>query len=129
MLKPAGHVPTIAALLLLFAATASAQSGKEDYQHYCAACHALDGRGKGTWRGTEIPDLTGLSQKNGGVFPSSEVAEVVDGRSRALWHQHQRDMPYWGELFQLEAGNPAAKEQVQARIAAIVDYVRSLQKK
>ena len=111
------------------AAKASAQSGVEDYRHYCAACHGLDGKGKGTWNGTEVPDLTRLSQENGGKFPSEEVQKVVDGRSQSRWHQRRRDMPYWGEVFDLEAQGPASKAQVQARIASIVKYIQNLQEK
>jgi mono/diheme cytochrome c family protein len=108
----------------------SAQSGKEDYRRYCAACHGLDGRGEATtWNGTEVPDLSRLSLKNGGKFPFEEVQMVVDGRSKSKWHQRRRDMPYWGEVFEMEARNTASNEKVEARIAAIVDYVRGLQEK
>ena len=128
MLRLTSGFAVIVVLILLWAARSSAQSGREDFQRYCAACHGLDGEGKGTWNGTEVPDLTRLSQKNGGRFPFEEVREVVDGRSRSRWHQRRRDMPYWGEVFQLEEENPASKAKVEARIAAIVDYIRSLQK-
>ena len=113
----------------LCAAKAWAESGREDYQHYCAACHGLDGKAKGNWHGTEMPDLTRLSRENAGTFPSEEIRKVVDGRSQSRWHQPHRDMPYWGEVFELEAKNPAAKAKVEARIAAIVDYIRGLQGK
>jgi len=129
MLRLTSRLAVVVVLIVLWAAKASAQPGREDYQHYCAACHGLDGKGKGTWNGTEVPDLTHLSQKNGGRFPFEEVHEVVDGRSRSRWHQRRREMPYWGEVFQLEEENPASKAKVEARIAAIVDYIRSLQQK
>ena len=35
-----------AALLLLSAGSALAESGQADYRHYCASCHGLDGKGK-----------------------------------------------------------------------------------
>ncbi len=129
MLRKTSGFAVILVLALLCAARASAQSGREDYQHYCAACHEQDGKGKGEWNGTALPDLTRLSQNNGGRFPSEEVQKVVDGRSQPLWHQRHRDMPYWGEIFQLQEENPASKAKVEARIAAIVDYVRGLQEK
>jgi len=116
-------------LTLLCAAKASAQSGREDYQHYCAACHQQDGKGKGDWNGTEVPDLTSLSRNNAGRFPFEELQKVVDGRNQPVWHQRQREMPYWGEVFQLEEDNPASRAKVEARIAAIVDYIRGLQRK
>jgi len=129
MLRVPCRLAIVVVLIVLLAAKASAQSGREDYQHYCAACHGLDGRGKGTWNGTEVPDLTHLSRENGGKFPFEDIHKVVDGRSQSRWHQRRRDMPYWGEIFELEEGNSASKAKVEARIAAIVDYVRSLQEK
>ncbi len=125
MLKLTFRLAVVVVLILPWSAKALAQSGREDYRHYCAACHGLDGRGKGTWNGTEVPDLTRLSQKNGGKFPFEEIHQVVDGRSQPVWHQRRRDMPYWGEVFALEENHT----KVEARIAAIVDYVRDLQAK
>ena len=129
MLRMIPGLSVIVVLALLCAAKASAQSGREDYQHYCAACHGQDGKGKGEWNGTEVPDLTHLSRDNSGRFPSEDVQKVVDGRSQPLWHQRTRDMPYWGEIFQLEEKGPASRAKVEVRVAAIVDYVRGLQQK
>jgi len=129
MLRLPYRLAVVVVLIFLWAARATAQSGKEDYQHYCAACHGSDGRGEGTWNGTEVPDLTRLSQENGGKFPFEEIHIVVDGRSQSKWHQRRRDMPYWGEVFETEEENPASKGKVEARIAAIVDYIRGFQKK
>ena len=129
MLRMITGLSVIVVLALLCAAMASAQSGREDYQHYCAACHGQDGKGKGEWNGTEVPDLTHLSRDNSGRFPSEDVQKVVDGRSQPLWHQRTRDMPYWGEIFQLEEKGPASRAKVEARVAAIVDYVRGLRQK
>jgi hypothetical protein len=129
MLRKTSRFAVIVVLALLCGTRALAQSGRDDYQHYCAACHGQDGKGKGEWNGTAVPDLTRLRRNNGGRFPSEEIQKVVDGRSQPLWHQRHRDMPYWGEIFQLEEDNPASKAKVEARIAAIVDYVRGLQEK
>lgn len=119
----------VVAFISMFATNVAAQPGKGDFQHYCAACHGPAGKGGGTWQGTKVPDLTRLSQENGGVFPAEQVRKVVDGRNTPRWHQRVRDMPYWGEIFEAEADTPAAKAQVQARIAAIVDYVKGIQEK
>ena len=129
MLRMSSGLFVIVVLAVLCAEKASAQSGREDYQHYCAACHGQDGNGKGEWNGTEVPDLTHLGRDNGGRFPFEDVQKVVDGSSQPLWHQRRRDMPYWGEIFQLEEKGPASKAKVEARVAAIVNYVRGLQRK
>ena len=118
----------VVALTLLWAPKAPAQSGKEDYQQYCAACHGPNGKG-GTWNGIDVPDLTRLSQQNGGQFPVEEIRKVVDGRSQSRWHQRRRDMPYWGDIFEIEEGNLASKAKVEARIRSIVDYIQGLQSK
>ena len=129
LLRFTAKLVVVVVLILPWAAKASAQSGREDYQHYCAACHGQDGKGKGEWNGTAVPDLTRLSRNNGGRFPSQDVQKVVDGRSKPQWHQRSRDMPYWGEIFQLQEDNPSSKAKVDARIAAIVDYIRGFQEK
>ncbi len=116
-------------LIVISAAYAYAHSGEADYRHYCASCHGLDGKGRGTWNGTRVPDLTQLRRKNGGKFPFEDVYQVVDGRSKLPWHQRRPDMPYWGQVFQEEEKEPGAKAKVEARIAAIVNYVRGLQEK
>jgi mono/diheme cytochrome c family protein len=120
----------IAAILLaIYSSRALAQSGEVDYRHYCASCHGLNGKGRGTWNGTPVPDLTQLRRKNGGKFPFEDVYRVVDGRSKWPWHQRRPDMPYWGQVFEEEGKEPAVKAKVEARIAAIVDYIRNLQEK
>jgi len=120
----------VVVVFIAFCATSvAAQSGKDDFQHYCAACHKSDGKGGGTWQGTKVPDLTRLSEDNGGVFPIDAVRMVVDGRSMPRWHQRVRDMPYWGEIFEAEANTPASKAQVEARITAVVEYVKGIQEK
>jgi mono/diheme cytochrome c family protein len=46
--------------------------GGEIFRYYCAACHGADGRGHGPASVAlkhAVPDLTLLSQKNGGKFP------------------------------------------------------------
>jgi mono/diheme cytochrome c family protein len=116
-------------LILLWAAQAPAQSGAEDYQFYCASCHGPDGKGKETTWSGPLPDLTHLSQANGGKFPFKEVYEVVDGRNRTRWHQYRPGMPYWGIFFEPAEQNPASKAKVESRITAIVDYIRGIQQK
>jgi len=119
----------VAILVVLSTGRGLAQTGEADYRHYCSSCHGLDGRGRGTWNGTQVPDLTQLRRKKGGKFPFEDVYRVVDGRSKFPWHQLRPDMPYWGQLFQEEEKQPNAKAKVEARIAGIVDYIRTLQEK
>jgi mono/diheme cytochrome c family protein len=121
MLTAIRRLAVVLVLMLSWAATASAQSGSEDFRHYCAACHGQNGKGGGSWNGTKVPDLTRLSQAHGGKFPTDEVIEIVDGRSRVLWHQRQPgEMPYWGDVFHVEEER-LGKPKAESRIMAIVD--------
>jgi mono/diheme cytochrome c family protein len=129
MLTAISRLAVVFVLILFWAQTASAQSGSENFRHYCAACHGQNGTGGGAWNGTKVPDLTRLSQAHGGKFPTDEVIEIVDGRSRVLWHQRQPgEMPYWGDVFHVEE-EQLGKAKAESRIMAIVDYLRSIQKK
>ena len=96
--------------------------GREDYQHYCAACREQDGKGKG-----ESTDCTArsprLSQSNGGEdFLLKRFKKKSSmRRSQPLWHQRLTGtMPSDRAIFQLQEENPASKAKVEARIAAIV---------
>lgn len=120
-------VLSVAVLLLLSTAKVSAQTGKIDYQSYCASCHGIDGEG-----GKDVdipgPDLTHLSQRNGGKFPFQEVYEVIDGRKKAAAHERLLDMPLWGVYFQPQGVSEGVSEaKVKSRITDLVRYIQSLQ--
>jgi mono/diheme cytochrome c family protein len=108
--------------------------GQRDYVTYCASCHGREARGDGPvaeFMAMMPADLTVLARNNGGEFPAERVAEVIDGRWTVKVHG-TRDMPVWGDWFKLEAGPPETGETgrestVQARIAALVAYLRSIQ--
>ena len=104
-------------------------SGAQLYRTYCASCHGLAGRGDGPVAESfrkPIPDLTEYTARNGGVFPSERVREIVDGRGVAA--HGSREMPVWGDAFRSAEGGlgPAA---VKARIEAIVRYLEAIQQR
>ncbi|MEM7642543.1 MAG: cytochrome c [Pseudomonadota bacterium] len=47
------------------------------FQQDCAVCHGADATG-----GDRAPDLTGLSARNGGLFPTTRVLAQIDGLGR-----------------------------------------------
>lgn len=108
-------------------------SGKQDFMKHCAPCHGANGRG----HGPEVnvipdlhpPDLTALSLKNGGIFPAKQVADTVDGRKSIPSHK-RFDMPFWGVNFQQEGKefSPESEARAKARIDALVDYIRTIQR-
>ena len=122
-------IANVAVVLLLSTAMASAQTGKKDYQVYCAQCHGIDGKG-GRKGDVEGPALTPLSQMNGGKFPFQFVYEVIDGRARAAAHASLLDMPLWGVYFQSQgSSNSVSEAKVKARITDLARYIETLQEK
>src|SRR6516225_2760342 len=72
--------------------------GKAEYMTSCANCHGTDGKGAGphaTALKTKPADLTLLAKKNHGVFPVSQIYQLVDGRGSARNHLSD-EMPIWG---------------------------------
>jgi len=127
-----------AALLLVFSngqAQPRPDLGKYEYQSNCASCHGQSGKGDGPfaqWLGLRIPNLTQISQRNGGVFPVQRLHEIIDGRAIVKAHG-SREMPIWGLDYTLTA-RPAyddyrhdAEVFVSSRITALVNYLYSLQ--
>ena len=111
----------------------SPTSGKEDFMNHCAPCHGDNGKGNGpelkVLPDIHPTDLTKISLKNGGVFPTQKVMDMVDGRK--VIPSHKRfDMPFWGVNFQQEGKEftPESEAKAKARIEALVDYIKSIHK-
>ena len=118
---------------------ATSDVGKEEYESKCVTCHGISGKGDGP-QAPHLPikpaDLTMLAKRNGGVFPVSQVHEIIDGRLEVAAHG-PRLMPVWGEEFlyketarpqDVSAETFANREaRVNARIQALVDYLSRLQ--
>jgi mono/diheme cytochrome c family protein len=104
-------------------------SGQEMYANYCAVCHGANGVGGGPAASelkTSPTNLTELSAKNGGKYPSMHVSSILRGEADTPAHG-SKDMPVWGPLFRnLSQGHDA---EVQQRIANINTYLESIQKK
>ena len=69
-----------------------------EYLSSCAACHGVDGNGKGPLSAelkSQPADLTILAKRNDGVFPVNAIYEVIDGRKSVKAHG-TREMPIWG---------------------------------
>ena len=104
-------------------------SGKQMFKQYCAACHGVDGKGRGPVMyslKTPAPDLTTLAKRHEGKFPYDYVTSVLRFGPGFASHG-SADMPTWGALFQyLDKYNQAA---VLKRIKNLCDYLASLQEK
>jgi mono/diheme cytochrome c family protein len=131
----------VAGLALLVSATATGAEntlGRNEYAARCAMCHGAGGKGDG-WLADNLlkrpPSLTQLKKKNGGVFPTASVTEVIDGRKAVNLHG-PREMPVWGDVYRVEekaatAARPATltpeEQLVRAKIRALTNYVLQLQ--
>jgi mono/diheme cytochrome c family protein len=109
----------------------SPTSGPQMYGAYCASCHGADARGKGPAAPSlKLPptDLTMLSQRNGGTFPTYYVAEVLRSGGDSAAH-HSTEMPGWGNLMQTPGvGGVSNETMVRLRISNLTAYLKTLQK-
>ena len=136
----------ILTLLLLFSLAAIAQNqdqkvpadpnrparpvdGAKIFQYYCASCHGADARGHGPAAPAlrhSTPDLTVISQRNGGKFPYQQVKDVIAGKGPAPLAHGNREMPIWGPVFhQVESD----QDWGVVRLEAITKYIASIQQK
>jgi mono/diheme cytochrome c family protein len=104
--------------------------GQQYYEHYCSACHGLDGHGKGPAAAalrTPPADLTRIAQRRGGRFPDAEIAAYIDGRASVRAHG-TREMPIWGYRFSEKfGGDTLAEEAVKGHVLVLIDYLKSIQ--
>lgn len=107
----------------------SAASGQEMYVSYCAACHGRDGRGQGPAAPalkSAPPDLTTLSRRNNGKYPSAHVYAILVGKTELSAHG-PADMPVWGPIFRRLGQGSGAEQHLRA--TNLTKYLESLQAK
>jgi len=130
----------IRAMIFVLAAggAASAQEidvedGKTLFLNSCWQCHGLDAKGFGPMAemlAIETPDLTELSKRNGGVFPTEAVAMQIDGRSPVL--AHGGEMPIFGQSLESDQNvalrmNSGQQLMTGVPLANVIVYLESLQ--
>jgi mono/diheme cytochrome c family protein len=104
--------------------------GASIFRNYCAACHGLDGRGKGPVSKVlkrEVPDLTRLSQRNHGAFPALHVRyTIMFGADDVLPVHGSKEMPIWGPIFhKIELDQDLG----YVRLENVTKYLESIQRK
>jgi hypothetical protein len=77
------------------------------------------------------PDLTTLTVRNGGAFPHERLARLIDGREEMAAHAEDREMPVWGEWFQLEGREglrgPIEEQEIRQRVEDLLYLLESMQ--
>jgi hypothetical protein len=106
--------------------------GQRLYADACAACHGVAGRGDGPVAAalkTPPPDLTRLTQANGGLFPRDLVIDTIAGERDVAAHG-SREMPVWSQRFGPGgSGAPGvASVYVRRNLEMLTDYITSLQR-
>jgi mono/diheme cytochrome c family protein len=103
------------------------------FARYCATCHGLTGVGDGPMAPALIlqpTDLTRLSERNGGVFPTWRVVSRIDGSDPLV--AHGSPMPVYGDFFEGDAMVPLQAESGQpiltsGPIADLVAWLEAVQ--
>jgi mono/diheme cytochrome c family protein len=103
--------------------------GARIFAYRCASCHGADGRGHGPASVTlkhAAPNLTLISQRNGGRFPYQQIKEVIEGKQTSPLARGYRQMPLYGPVFhEVEAD----QDWGEVRLDAITKQVESMQQK
>ena len=110
--------------------TSGSAPGAALFRINCAGCHGTNARGNGPiaeYINAPVPDLTHISARNGGEFPSERVYRVIDGQSGSSVHG-ARHMPVWGyEFFGAEADDAVGHQNAVDKVDRLVAYLRTLQ--
>ena len=100
--------------------------GSDLFRAYCASCHGMDAKGAGPAAPAlkaRVPDLTLLSRRNLGRFPTVHVRQVITGEQVVATHG-SREMPIWGPIFHQVEGD---QDWGNVRLENLVKYLASIQ--
>lgn len=111
--------------------------GENEYMGHCAACHGVDAKGNGPVAevlSTKPSDLTQITKKFEGTFPTDRIYQVIDGRKMISPHGDTQ-MPVWGHRYRAAAEQRAgevphdvdAQALAHGRIMSLVRYLESIQ--
>lgn len=108
-------------------------TGAEDFANACASCHGPAGKGDGPG-GVGLPkkpaDLTQLSARNGGTFPTTRVMAKIWGYSGG--GQNGAVMPSFAPLLEgnqmvLYDGGDGIATPTPIRLVNVAEYLKTLQ--
>lgn len=122
----------LAACVLPRAEPEEQTTGAADFAQYCAGCHGTGGQGDGEMAdglSTRPADLTQLSKRNGGSFPTTRVMAQIWGYTGR--QDGGRMMPKFaalldGPLVPYDGGD-GIQTPTPVRLVQLAEYVRLLQ--
>jgi len=122
---------SVAKTVIIPVSKAPLNNGKQMYVNYCAPCHGVEGKGNGPAAAAlkrQPANLAALSRNNGGKFPSTHIASVLEFGAANPSHG-TAEMPAWGPM--LGSVDTATNDaNVRAlRISNLSRYLQSLQQK
>ena len=129
----------VAALIVVFGvaacvppdAPASDNTPAEDYATYCSACHGAGGKGDGEIAADlskKPADLTRLSARNGGVFPTTRVMAQIWGYAGAKGRGVMPDFaPLMGGDTVPYDGGDGIETPTPMRLVGLAEYLNSIQ--
>jgi len=126
-----GYADQPASKVVIPASKTSADSGKQMYISYCAPCHGVDGKGHGPVAAAlkqQPADLTLLAKNNGGKFPSTHVASVLQLGASNPSHG-TAEMPVWGPVFGKMDRDSIDTNSRALRISNLSRFLETLQAK
>jgi mono/diheme cytochrome c family protein len=105
-------------------------SGQELFTKHCSQCHGTGGKGDGPLVSSlkvAPADLTRISQRAGGIFPASRIAEIIRYGGDVEAHG-PRDMPVWGKVFSDAGGHGKIGGAYSRRaVVELKEYLESIQ--
>ena len=121
-----------AAALIACTPAAPTPTGASDFADLCAPCHGTGGKGDGPMAADLVKkpaNLTGLSARNGGVFPMVRVMNKIWGYSRGTAIPSM--MPKFAPLLDgptvlVDVGDGVQTPTPQ-RLIDLADYLKTLQ--
>ncbi len=119
----------LAAVIVACTPRPSAQAGHTLYEDYCAACHGPGGQDGAH---PDAPDLTRLSARNDGEFPTGLLLARLEGYGQGLHEIAASDMPRYallmdGRLTRIDLPD-GRHTQVPVKVVAINRYLESIQR-
>lgn len=103
--------------------------GDKLFRAYCASCHGVDAKGGGPAASSLkklVPDLTRISQRNGGKFPLDRIQTTISGEDLGTSAHGSRAMPVWGPIFSQIAWD---QDLGRVRVYNLAKYLESLQRR